>query len=101
MKIYICSYVFWSSTFGALLVVSTNNAHAHEYEGECTMDPETGTCQAETNPKVTDQTGLIDDHSNCVAWAEEGECDVNVRYVLNCFLHFSSLLGVSYYILQK
>ena len=84
MKIYISSYVFWSTTI-ALVVSTSSAAHAHGNEGECTMDPETGTCQAETEPKIPDQTALVDDHQNCVAWAEGGECDVNVKYVFNCF----------------
>jgi hypothetical protein len=74
------------STIGALVVSTSSAAHAHGNEGECTMDPETGTCQAETEPKIPDQTAaLVDDHQNCVAWAEGGECDVNVKYAFNCF----------------
>ena len=84
MKIYISSYVFWSTTIA--VVVSTNNAaHALENDGECTIDPETGTCQAETKPKIPDQAAQVDDYPSCEAWAEEGECDVNIKYVFNSF----------------
>ena len=92
MKIYISSYVFWSTTIGALVVSTNNAAHALENEGEYTMDPETGTCQAETKPKIPDQAAQVDDYPSCEAWAEEGECDVNIKYVNNYSI-VSSLLS--------
>jgi len=92
MKIYISSYVFWSTTIGALVVSTNNAAHALENDGECTIDPETGTCQAETKPQIPDQAALVDDYPSCEAWAEEGECDVNIKYVNNYSI-VSSLLS--------
>jgi hypothetical protein len=92
MKVSAFSYIFYLSR----IVIASTDANNNQQEGKCIiMDPETGTCQADIDPKTADQIDtepdLVDNDHHCARWAEEGECDVNVEYVSQIYLYPRSI----------